>query len=135
MKRLLAWASAAGDRVNPVAVKEFRQAVQSRWVIAILMLFLLVNLGIVGGYLMLSPDADTSIDGGRNVFMLLLGILLITCIGFVPIYTGIRLSMERNDANIDLFFVTTITPAAIVRGKYFSALALTLLIFPPACRL
>ena len=53
MKRLLAWASAAGDWVNPVAVKEFRQAVQSRWVIAVLMLFLLINL-VVRGRL---PDA------------------------------------------------------------------------------
>ena len=78
---------------------------------------------------MLSPNADTSIDGGRNVFMFLLGILLITCIGFVPLYSGIRLSLERNDANIDLFFVTTITPGAIVRGKYLTAMALTLLIF------
>ena len=27
---------------------------------------------------------------------------MITCIGFVPLYSGIRLSLERNDANIDL---------------------------------
>jgi hypothetical protein len=129
MNRLLAWASTAGDRVNPVAVKEFRQAVQSRWVVTILMLFLLINLAVVGGYLMLSPDADTSIDGGRNIFMFLLGILLVTCVGFVPAYSGVRLSLERSDANIDLFFITTITPGAIIRGKYFTAMALTLLIF------
>ena len=48
---------------------------------------------------------------------------------FVPLYAGVRLSLERNDANIDLLFVTTITPGAIVRGKYFAAMALTLLIF------
>ena len=129
MKKLLALALAASDRVNPVAVKEFRQAVQSRWVIAVLMLFLLVNLSVMGGYLMLSPNVEASIDGGRNIFLFLLSILLITCIGFVPAYSGIRLSLERNDANIDLFFVTTITPGAIVRGKYFTAMALTLLIF------
>ncbi len=44
MKKLLAWTASADDWVNPVAVKEFRQAVQSRWVIAVLMLFLLINL-------------------------------------------------------------------------------------------
>ncbi len=54
---------------------------------------------------------------------------MITCIGFVPLYCGVRLSLERNDANIDLLFVTTITPGAIVRGKYLAAMALTLLIF------
>jgi hypothetical protein len=129
VKQLLVWASAVGDRVNPVAVKEFRQAVQSRWVITVLMLFLIVNLCVIGGYLMLSPDAETSVEGGRSIFMFMLGFLLVTCIGFVPAYTGIRLSLERNDANIDLFFVTTITPGAIVRGKYLTAMALTLLIF------
>ena len=56
-------------------------------------------------------------------------ILLITCVGFVPAYAAIRLSFERNDANTDLLFVTTITPGKIVRGKYFTAMALTLLIF------
>lgn len=129
MSRLVALASAVGDRVNPVAVKEFRQAVQSRWVISIVMLFLLINLAVVGGYLMLSPDAETSISGGREIFMFLYGVLLITCVGFVPMYSGWRLSLERNDANIDLLFITTITPGAIVRGKYLTAMALTLLIY------
>ena len=77
MKRLLALASALGDRANPVVVREFRQAVQSQWVIAVLMLFLLINLGIVGGYLMLTPNVDTSIDGGRSVFLGLLSMLTI----------------------------------------------------------
>ncbi len=129
MKRLFAFASTVGDRINPVAVKEFRQAVQSRWVSTIFLLFLLLNLGIVGGYLILSPDAATSINGGKNIFMALESILFFTCIGFVPLYAGIRLSLERNDTNIDLFFVTTITPGAIVRGKYLTAMALTLLIY------
>jgi hypothetical protein len=124
-----ALASTASDRLNPIAVKEFRQAVQSRWVIAILMIFLLLNLVIVGGYVMTSPEAATSATGGRTVFGFLLAILLLTCIGFVPIYTGVRLSMERNDANLDLIFVTTITPSAIIRGKFLTAMALTLLIF------
>ena len=116
--------------MNPVAVKEFRQAVQSRWVVAILMLFLLISL-IDCRRLpdVLAHRRRPACDGGRNIFMSLLSVLLITCIGFVPAYAGIRLSLERNDANIDLFFVTTITPGAIIRGKYLAAMALTLLIF------
>lgn len=129
MNRLFAYASAVGDRMNPVAVKEFRQAVQSRWVTTVFTLFLLLNLSIVGGYLMLAPNAATSIDGGRNIFLVLEGILFVTCIGFIPLFTGARLSFERNDSNIDLFFITTITPGTIVRGKYISAMALTLLIY------
>ena len=111
MKKLLAWAASAGDWVNPVAVKEFRQAVQSRWVIAVLMLFLLINLVIVGGFLATSPDAAVSGGRGRDMFGGLLVLLMLTCMGFVPLYSGIRLSLERNDANIDLLFITTIRPA------------------------
>ena len=92
-------------------------------------LFLLVNLGVMGGYLLISPEAATSTTGGQDGFSVLVGVLLFTCIGFVPLYAGVRLSLERNDANIDLLFVTTITPGAIVRGKYLAAMALTLLIF------
>ena len=129
MTKLLAWTASAEDWVNPVAVKEFRQAVQSRWVIAVLMLFLLINLIIVGGFLATSPDAAVSAGRGRDMFGGLLVLLMLTCMGFVPFYAGLRLSLERNDANIDLLFITTIRPAGIVRGKYFSAMALTLLIF------
>ncbi len=129
VKQLFAFASALGDRVNPVAVKEFRQAVQSRWVTSVFMLYLVLNLAIVGGYLMLSPNAAMSTYGGRRIFAMLDTILFLTCLGFVPLYAGIRLALERNDANIDLFFVTAITPGAIVRGKYLTAIALTLLIY------
>jgi len=121
--------SDAGDRLNPVLVKEFRQAVRSRLVVAVLILFLLVDLAILGSYLLLSPEAHTSAEGGRDVFMFLLSVLLITCVAFVPLYAGVRISLERNDANIDLFFVSTITPGAIIRGKYLTAMAITLLIF------
>jgi hypothetical protein len=125
---VLAWAS-TGDWVNAVAVKEFRQAVQSRWVIAILMLFLLVNVMFLGSYLALSTDVATNARSGRETLATLLAILMVTCVGFVPLYSGLRLSLERNDSNIDLLFITTIRPGAIVRGKYFSAMALTLLVF------
>ena len=129
MKRLLGWIAAAGDRVNPIAVKEFRQAVRSRLVVAVLMLFLVVDLLVLGGHLLTTPEAGVSTEGGRNVFMFLLSVLLVTCVGFVPVYSGVRLSLERNDVNLDLLYITTISPGAIVRGKYFTAMALTLLIF------
>ena len=129
MRQWLALATTMDDRMNPIAVKEFRQAVQSRGVIAILLLFLLVNLGVIGGYVMLASDAETSIDGGRNVFIGLLGILQFTCMILVPLYAGGRMSQERNNTDLDLLYVTTLSPGAIVRGKYLATTALTLLIF------
>ena len=56
-------------------------------------------------------------------------VLFITCLGFVPLYTAVRLSLERNNTGMELLYVTTLRPGAIIRGKYLAALALTLLIY------
>ena len=120
---------AISDRANPVVVKELRQAVQSRLVIAILLLFLLANVVIVSGYLILSVDSTTSERAGQDLFGGLFVVLVATCMIFVPLYAAVRLTMERNDSNIDLLFITTISPAAIIRGKFWAAVALAGLIY------
>jgi hypothetical protein len=117
------------DRLNPVAVREFRQAVRSKWVIAVVLLFLLANLVVLGSYLMFSPDAATSLDGGRSVFMPLFVLLLLTCMVFVPLYAGVRMSLECTGAGADLLAGTSLSPGKLLRGKFFSAAALTMLIF------
>ena len=117
------------NRINPIAVKEFRQAVRNNLVVGVLTIFLVVNLVVLGGYLLMSPDAATSKTGGQAVFGFVVAVLFFTCLGFVPLYTAIRLSLERNDAGMDLLYVTTIRPGAIIRGKYLAAMALTLLIY------
>ena len=129
MKRLQAIALSLGDRINPVVIKELRQAVQSRMVGGIVMLFLLVNLVYLAGYLMMNERVATSEVAGRELFFSLYCILVVTCMAFVPLYAAVRLAMERNDANIDLLFVTTISPGKIVRGKFFAAVALAVLIY------
>jgi hypothetical protein len=123
---------AVSDRTNPIVVKELRQAVQSRLVIAILLLFLLANVFVVGGYLLVSVDATTSERGGQDLFIGLFVVLVTTCMVFVPLYAAVRLTMERNDSNIDLLFITTIAPSAIIRGKFWAAVALTGLIYSAA---
>src|SRR5205823_4778714 len=60
---------------------------------------------------------------------ILQGILLFTCLLFIPAYTGIRLAAERSDINVDLLFISTLRPRAIVRGKFVAALVLAVLIF------
>jgi hypothetical protein len=55
--------------------------------------------------------------------------MLGTCMFFLPIYAGIRLAAERSDAHVDLVFVTTLPPRAIVSGKFLAALVLAIIIF------
>ena len=116
------------DRLNPIVVKELRQAVQGKFLIVVLICFLCLQLLAVG--LFLTDEAVThSFRAGQNVFQFLLGILLGTCLLFVPAYTGIRLAGERADANVDLLFITTLRPRSIIWGKFFAGLAITILLY------
>ena len=107
MKVLSRILDAVDDRLNPIVVKELRQAVQSRFVIVMLLGFLLVNvLVVMFGVIAQNPSGDS--QAGREIFMVLQAILLAACVGFLPIYSAIRLSSEHGDGNTDLLFITTV---------------------------
>ena len=116
------------DALNPIVVKELRQAVQGKFLIVVLMLFLVVQLFTMGIFLA-NESASLSFNAGRTIFVVLSSILLATCLLFVPAYTGIRLASERSDANVDLLFITTLRPRSIIWGKFLSALILTILLY------
>ena len=116
------------DWLNPIVVKELRQAVQGKFLIVVLICFLCLQLLTVGLFLT-DESVKTSYRAGQNVFQFLLGILLGTCLLFVPAYTGIRLASERTDANIDLLFITTLRPSSIIWGKFFAGIVLTILLY------
>jgi hypothetical protein len=121
------------DMLNPIVVKELRQAVQSRIVIAVLLLFLLIEITTLGIALMFSQPTmrpgDADFHVGAGIFLWLQGFLLVTCMVAIPIYAGARLAAERSDTNVDLLFISTLRPRSIVWGKFVSAVLLILLIF------
>src|SRR5688572_25092055 len=121
-----------GDRINPIVVKETRQAVNSRLVAAFLLLFLAVQL-VVMLLMMTSREFEDpnelNLRAGRELFTFVQGILLGTCMILIPVLTGMRLAVERSDVNVDLLFVSSLTPRAVITGKLFAAAALALLIF------
>ena len=117
------------DAFNPIVVKELRQAVQGKFVAAVLIVLLIVQLTAIGLFIINSRDISTTFDAGRDAFMILQSIMLGICLLFVPAYTAFRLGSERSDSNVDLLFITTIRPRAIIGGKIFASLAITVLIF------
>jgi hypothetical protein len=120
------------DRLNPIVVKELRQAVKSRVVIAVLLLFLILQLGILMIYLVMTEIRQANaadVYAGRTIFQILQGILLGTCMVLIPAYAGVRLAAERSDTNVDLLFISTLRPRAIIAGKFQAAVVLILLIF------
>ncbi len=121
------------DMLNPIVVKELRQAVKSKFVVAVLLLFLGLQLLAAGIYLVVASETNglglMNPQAGSNLFSILHIIMLATCVLFVPLYTGIRVAAERSDAHVDLLFVTTLPPRAIIGGKFLAALVLTVIIF------
>lgn len=117
------------DWLNPIVIKELRQAVQSRFVITALLVLLAIQIVAVGIYLLTNSDLSFSSDSGRTVFMILFGIMLAISMLFVPLYTGVRLAAERSETNLDLLFITTIKPRSIIAGKMLAAMVLTVIIF------
>jgi hypothetical protein len=66
--------------------------------------------------------------GGR-VFQAFMVILTGASIAFIPLYVGVRLAGERQEANLDLLYVTTLTPQRIIRGKFLCGAYMAVLFF------
>jgi hypothetical protein len=123
------FADRLGDAVNPIVVKELRQAVQGKFVSVMLLILLLVQLAAIAIYVLTTDPTSENFRAGRDMFMILHGFALGIGLLFVPAYTAIRLAAERADTNVDLLFITTLRPVSIIAGKLFCAFVVSLLIF------
>ncbi len=131
MMRVIEWLD---DHLNPIVVKELRQAVRSRLVVGVLMLLLVVLLAamtlfvldVTNQHLM---DVTQAIRKGRDAFEFLLGMYVVVSMLLIPLYMTVRMSRERMQNTADLVFTTTLTPGAIIRGKFMVGMILTTLVF------
>lgn len=130
---LFGWIDRLDDRINPIVVKELRQAVKSRVITAMLLLFLSVQLLIVALFLAFqgARDSGDPLNGhsGHQLFLVLQAILLGTCMVLIPTYAAVRMSAERSETNVDLLFISTLRPTSIIAGKFFSSLVVVMLVF------
>jgi hypothetical protein len=117
------------DALNPIVIKELRQAVNGKFVAAVLMLFLLISVIAIAIAMISMDGGGGGMDAGAGVLMGLQGILIGTCLLFLPSYAAIRLAGEYNDNNVDLMFITTIKPRAIIWGKLLSTSIVVVLIY------
>ena len=116
--------------VNPVVIKELRQAVRSWAVTGVLLLFLTV-LFIASLIFLVSQSLDEGVDErlGGTLFGIFVTILAVASILFIPLYTGFRVAVERQESNPDLLYVSTLTPGQIIRGKFLCGAYVTVLFF------
>jgi len=112
------------DAMHPVVVKELRQAVSGRFYIGWLVVYLIVQLFVLGGYISTSQRRGVMTERGAEAFVSLVSVLVAICILVVPIYAAVRISMERSEPHRHLLLVTPLRPGSILRGKVYSAMIL-----------
>src|SRR5262249_19962215 len=108
-------------------------AVQSKFVVVVLFLFLLLEVGLLAILLVVNSIngrmESAEFQAGHELFAIFQGVLLATCLLFIPTYTGIRLAAERSVTILDPLVITPRRPRAIIWGKTLAALVLAILIF------
>ena len=121
-QRLTSVLETAGEWLNPILVKEVRQALKSRqFSITFTLVLCLSWLWTIGGIALL-PDVAFSANGPELFFGYYI-ILAFPLILIVP-YSAFRsLIAEREDNTYELVAITTLRPRQIVGGKLGSAVA------------
>ncbi len=129
LERIDRWALRAGDAVNPILVKETRQALKSRQFVATFSLLLLAALGwtVVGSLLMMPqiyflPSGPTMLVG----YYLVLAVPMLLVI---PLAAYRSLEAEIDDGTLELLSITSLSPRQIVIGKLASAALQMMLYF------
>ena len=123
------WCERLGDNVNPILVKESRQALKSRQFLVTFSLLLFAALAwtIIGSFSMM-PQIYTTPSAPRMMIgyyvLLALPMLLV-----VPLAAYRSLEAEIDDGTFELLSITTLSPWQIVLGKLASASLQMLLYF------
>ncbi|MEO0512535.1 MAG: hypothetical protein AAF108_06515 [Planctomycetota bacterium] len=128
---LFAAAGWIDDRVNPIVVKEARQAVRSRFVVVVYLL-LLMGLVTASAVVMLLGTIGVGDGAGAVMFGSLNAAVLGVCVLVTPVVSAVRLSTERKGPRADLMNTTTIGPVSVVMGKLVVAVMIALLFFSAA---
>jgi len=117
-----------GDRLNPILVKETRQALKSRQFVVTFALLLLCGwLWSIGGVAMIGPDIQYTASGPPMFYGYYL-ILSFPLLVIVPFGAFRSLAAEQEERTYELLSITTLGPRQIVAGKLGSA-ALQMIIY------
>jgi hypothetical protein len=122
-----------GDWLNPILVKETRQALKSRYFLIVFILLLaLCWVATIGAVAYIGPAIHYGASGSSLLWIYSI-FMAIWMLVFVPYAAFRSLASEREDNTYDLMSITTLRPRQIISGKlgssvaqmtvYFSALA------------
>ncbi len=127
--RLDAFLERLGDRLNPILVKEARQALKSRQFLLTFSLMLLCGWA----WSMLSASWNAgSIDATRSTAMVFMGylvILVVPTLIIVPFSAFQSLAAERNEGTFELLWISSLASHQIVLGKLATAVLQAMVFF------
>lgn len=115
------------DNLNPIIVKELRQIVRGRFFWGVLILFLGIQCAVLS--ISIADRGLTSRSVGAETLTFLFAFLFLACFALIPVHSGFRFAKERTEGSDELLFITTITPYAIIRGKFAASMIIILMIF------
>lgn len=129
IRRMEAWwewleqrLESAGDYLNPILVKETRQAIKSRQFALTFVLLLIACWGVtIGGVAIIGPGIRYMAAGGE-LLLFYYGILAFPLAVVVPFAAFRSLAAERDENTYELLAVSTLTPRQIINGKLGSAI-------------
>jgi len=111
------------DNLNPILVKELRQATNGKSIFSLMVLFIVVMFIILVIQLMMN---EYNMDAGQEMFEMLLIILSSTLLCVIPFQQANMFFSERSSKTMELLYSSTITPFKILLGKYLSINTLAL---------
>src|SRR5487761_1123679 len=118
IERALVW---TGDRLNPILVKEARQALKSRqFIITFTLVLALAWIWSIFGVAMIGPSIFYAARG-LDMFLGYYVILAVPLLVVVPFGAFRSLASEREDGTYELLSITTLRPRQIGSGKLGSA--------------
>ncbi len=121
--RANAWLEDVSDRLNPILVKETRQALKSRqFIVTFLLMLIAAWLISVFGTLAAGDSLEFG-SAGRDLFTSYFVVLALAIFVVVP-YSAYRgLLNERDQTTLELLNITSLSPRQLIWGKLWSAMA------------
>lgn len=108
-----------GDRLNPILVKEIRQALRSRYFRGSYVITLLIATLL--GTIVLLPNRHR-LDVGEGFFAAIYACLVFAVMGLVPFQAFLSVGITWEREQLDALNLTDLRPSQIVRGRLWSSL-------------
>lgn len=116
------WLEKQSDRLNPVLVKETRQAMKSRHFLLAFLLMLLLSWGFLAFVFMAYGEQLQWNNAGPAIFRFLYFFLNFCLFMFVPYSVFANMRSEFDRGTHEMLVITTLSPHRIVHGKIFSGM-------------